>query len=275
MVSAYCGNTGTSGSLKCITRGSDGATATAGSIMKKDSRPKNSRHGKMEKGRSIPYGTLAGASKELRETYYYFGYKEDSMLPELPCPPKEEEPSIDPEEEVYKQELYECVKDVLDGLTPREAKILRMRFGVELSCDYTLEEIACYFDVTRERIRQIEAKALRKVKHPSRTDKLIHFLQNAGYYKTTEQRRREFSAKQQAWQEEKDKRERLHKTEKNMTYSKRKLWEELRPALEDTPWVRDLKTSKPDMYQELKELVGHLWGVSATEIWKTYTREKV
>ncbi|MFA7292267.1 MAG: RNA polymerase sigma factor RpoD [Rhodocyclaceae bacterium] len=69
-------------------------------------------------------------------------------------------------------------KEVLDTLTPREAKVLRMRFGIEMNTDHTLEEVGKQFDVTRERIRQIEAKALRKLRHPSRSDKLKSFLDN-------------------------------------------------------------------------------------------------
>jgi RNA polymerase primary sigma factor len=68
------------------------------------------------------------------------------------------------------------VKDILDSLTPREAKVLRMRFGIEMSTDHTLEEVGKQFDVTRERIRQIEAKALRKLRHPSRSKKLRDYL---------------------------------------------------------------------------------------------------
>ena len=68
--------------------------------------------------------------------------------------------------------IHETVRDMLDSLTPIEARILRMRFGIDLSTDHTLEEIGQVFDVTRERIRQIEAKAMRKLKHPSRSDKL-------------------------------------------------------------------------------------------------------
>ncbi len=75
--------------------------------------------------------------------------------------------------------LRDVVKDILDSLTPREAKVLRMRFGIEMSTDHTLEEVGKQFDVTRERIRQIEAKALRKLKHPSRSDKLRSFVDNA------------------------------------------------------------------------------------------------
>ncbi len=67
-------------------------------------------------------------------------------------------------------------KDVLDTLTPREAKVLRMRFGIEMNTDHTLEEVGKQFDVTRERIRQIEAKALRKLRHPTRSERLRSFL---------------------------------------------------------------------------------------------------
>ncbi|NRB79518.1 MAG: RNA polymerase sigma factor RpoD [Saccharospirillaceae bacterium] len=72
--------------------------------------------------------------------------------------------------------LTEATKDVLSGLTAREAKVLRMRFGIDMNTDHTLEEVGKQFDVTRERIRQIEAKALRKLRHPSRSDHLRSFL---------------------------------------------------------------------------------------------------
>ncbi len=72
--------------------------------------------------------------------------------------------------------LSETVRDVLAGLTPREAKVLRMRFGIDMNTDHTLEEVGKQFDVTRERIRQIEAKALRKLRHPSRSEHLRSFL---------------------------------------------------------------------------------------------------
>ena len=71
----------------------------------------------------------------------------------------------------------EATKEVLDTLTPREAKVLRMRFGIEMNTDHTLEEVGKQFDVTRERIRQIEAKALRKLRHPSRSERLRSFLE--------------------------------------------------------------------------------------------------
>ncbi|HHI94106.1 MAG TPA: RNA polymerase sigma factor RpoD [Gammaproteobacteria bacterium] len=72
--------------------------------------------------------------------------------------------------------LREATLDVLDGLTAREAKVLRMRFGIDMNTDHTLEEVGKQFDVTRERIRQIEAKALRKLRHPSRSDNLRSFI---------------------------------------------------------------------------------------------------
>ena len=72
--------------------------------------------------------------------------------------------------------LRESTQDILDGLTAREAKVLRMRFGIDMNTDHTLEEVGKQFDVTRERIRQIEAKALRKLRHPSRSEQLRSFL---------------------------------------------------------------------------------------------------
>jgi RNA polymerase primary sigma factor len=74
--------------------------------------------------------------------------------------------------------LREATKEVLGGLTAREAKVLRMRFGIDMNTDHTLEEVGKQFDVTRERIRQIEAKALRKLRHPTRTEGLKSFLDN-------------------------------------------------------------------------------------------------
>ncbi len=72
--------------------------------------------------------------------------------------------------------LCRATREVLEGLTPREAKVLRMRFGIDMNTDHTLEEVGKQFDVTRERIRQIEAKALRKLRHPSRSERLRTFL---------------------------------------------------------------------------------------------------
>ena len=81
-----------------------------------------------------------------------------------------------PDESATFEGLCRSTRDVLEGLTPREAKVLRMRFGIDMNTDHTLEEVGKQFDVTRERIRQIEAKALRKLRHPSRSEKLRTFL---------------------------------------------------------------------------------------------------
>ncbi len=89
----------------------------------------------------------------------------------------EDSNTVSPADAALHASMRDVVKDVLDSLTPREAKVLRMRFGIEMSTDHTLEEVGKQFDVTRERIRQIEAKALRKLRHPSRSDKLKSFLE--------------------------------------------------------------------------------------------------
>jgi RNA polymerase primary sigma factor len=85
--------------------------------------------------------------------------------------------TLAPVEAALQASMRNAVKDVLDSLTPREAKVLRMRYGVEMSTDYTLEEVGKQFDVTRERVRQIEAKAMSKLRHASRADKLKTFLE--------------------------------------------------------------------------------------------------
>jgi RNA polymerase primary sigma factor len=91
----------------------------------------------------------------------------------------EDQTTLAPNDAAMYASLREVTKDVLDSLTPREAKVLRMRFGIEMNTDHTLEEVGKQFDVTRERIRQIEAKALRKLRHPSRSERLKSFLDNS------------------------------------------------------------------------------------------------
>jgi RNA polymerase primary sigma factor len=91
----------------------------------------------------------------------------------------EDQATLAPNDAAMYASLREVTKDVLDSLTPREAKVLRMRFGIEMNTDHTLEEVGKQFDVTRERIRQIEAKALRKLRHPSRSERLKSFLDNS------------------------------------------------------------------------------------------------
>ncbi|MCL2075204.1 MAG: RNA polymerase sigma factor RpoD [Betaproteobacteria bacterium] len=90
----------------------------------------------------------------------------------------EDQTTLSPSEAILQADLHEVVAEILDTLTQREAKVLRLRFGIEMSTDHTLEEVGKQFDVTRERIRQIEAKALRKLRHPSRSDKLRAFVEN-------------------------------------------------------------------------------------------------
>ncbi|WP_292980193.1 RNA polymerase sigma factor RpoD [Nitrosomonas sp.] len=100
------------------------------------------------------------------------GDDEDSHLGDF----IEDVSTMEPADAAVYAGLRTVTKDVLDSLTPREAKVLRMRFGIEMNTDHTLEEVGRQFDVTRERIRQIEAKALRKLRHPARSDRLRSFL---------------------------------------------------------------------------------------------------
>ena len=132
-------------------------------------------YGKTVKGHTIPYGTLVGASPELKHAYYSHGYLRDEDMPELPCVPLEGEP-VDPQEELFKKEMIAVVQEVLETLATRVIKVLRMRFGIGLTQDYTLEEIGVAFNLSRERVRQIEGKALRYMKNPNRSDKLLELV---------------------------------------------------------------------------------------------------
>jgi len=89
----------------------------------------------------------------------------------------EDQSTMAPVDAAVYASLRDATKEVLESLTPREAKVLRMRFGIEMNTDHTLEEVGKQFDVTRERIRQIEAKALRKLRHPTRSERLRSFLE--------------------------------------------------------------------------------------------------
>ncbi|WP_334223784.1 RNA polymerase sigma factor RpoD [Thiosocius teredinicola] len=100
------------------------------------------------------------------------GDDEDSHLGDF----IEDQQAVSPIDSATMEGLAEATQNMLAGLTSREAKVLRMRFGIDMNTDHTLEEVGKQFDVTRERIRQIEAKALRKLRHPSRSDKLRSFL---------------------------------------------------------------------------------------------------
>jgi hypothetical protein len=145
----------------------------------------NSRYGRVERGDSIPYGTLASASDELKAVYYGYGIRNDDDWHALPTwGPDPAEVEADPTEVLFRQELVQVIRNMLDGLgglpglTPREAKVLRMRYGIEVNTDYTLDEIGRCFDVTRERIRQIEAKAMRTFRTPFRSNTLRPLIEN-------------------------------------------------------------------------------------------------
>ncbi|MDH3355448.1 MAG: RNA polymerase sigma factor RpoD [Chromatiales bacterium] len=103
------------------------------------------------------------------------GDDEDSHLGDF----IEDNNAMSPVEAATFEGLKEATQGVLEGLTARESKVLRMRFGIDMNTDHTLEEVGKQFDVTRERIRQIEAKALRKLRHPSRSEQLQSFLDSA------------------------------------------------------------------------------------------------
>ena len=101
------------------------------------------------------------------------GDDEDSHLGDF----IEDSSTLSPDDSAIYANLRDATREVLDSLTSREAKVLRMRFGIEMNTDHTLEEVGKQFDVTRERIRQIEAKALRKLRHPTRSKKLKSFVE--------------------------------------------------------------------------------------------------
>lgn len=100
------------------------------------------------------------------------GDEEDSMLSDF----VEDHAHPDPQEASVTESLKRCLCKVMDSLTPREAKVLRMRYGIEVGCDHTLEEVGQCFAVTRERIRQIEAQAIKKLRHPTRSQDLSTFM---------------------------------------------------------------------------------------------------
>lgn len=100
--------------------------------------------------------------------------EEDSMLGDF----IEDHANPDPQEVSIGESLKRCLCEVMNSLSPREAQVLRMRYGIEVSCDHTLKEVGQCFEVTRERIRQIEAEAIKKLRHPARSGDLASFLTN-------------------------------------------------------------------------------------------------
>jgi hypothetical protein len=127
------------------------------------------RRGKVLRGQTIPYGTFTMSEEDsvVKHAYYYYGYRRDEDMPPLPHIEPDEQ-VVDPEEELWEKEKQAYIKDLLDGLPTREAKVLRMRYGIELDRDMSFEEVGNVFEVSRERIRQIEIQAIRKLKHPDR-----------------------------------------------------------------------------------------------------------
>jgi hypothetical protein len=256
-------------------------------------------YGKVLKGHRLPYGTLADASDELRQAYYYNGYLHDKDMPELPCPPQGYEEYLDPEEELSKKEMIAVVEEMLDTLAPRLKKVLCLRYGIGLAQDYTLEEVGTRFDVTRERIRQIEVKALRLMKHPQRSDVLRQLLgvyestaeKEAGAKKLQEQWRRARERARQRdeeqkkaeiaqirWAQEQKAAQKRQAQELERVYQEdkqlREKWEEIKPMVSDTDWVEHLKTANPEMYKELKYMVGDIWGKNAKQVWEMYAEKK-
>jgi RNA polymerase sigma factor (sigma-70 family) len=206
-------------------------------------------YGKINKGHTVPYGTFVGASAELKQAYYSYGYLRDEDMPEMLCVFLEGD-YVDPEEELHKKEMVDVIEEALDTLSPRTVKILRMRFGIGLTQDYTLEEIAPMFELGRERVRQIEAKGLRHMKHPSRSDKLRELI---GWYETTEEvRRGAEKARERHAQQMKE----IVASVKAAT--KKNRVGELLVMAADTAWVDDLKETAPEMYVALNELVARL-----------------
>jgi RNA polymerase sigma factor (sigma-70 family) len=252
----------------------------------------NRPYGKVSKGHRLPYGTLADASYELRQAYYTNGYLHDKDMPELPCPPRDYQEWVDPEEELSKKEMAAVVEEMLDTLSPRLKKVLCLRFGIGLTQDYTLEEVGTRLDVTRERIRQIEAKALRLMKKPARADVLRQLL---GVYESTAAKETEAKKAQEQWQRQRERaqqreEEQVRWAQERKAAQKRQAqelervyeedlrlrakWEEIKPMVSDTDWVEHLKTANPEMYKELKYMVGDIWGKNAKQVWEMYAKEK-
>jgi RNA polymerase primary sigma factor len=100
--------------------------------------------------------------------------EEDTMLSDF----IQDHAHPDPQDYSTTESLKRCLCKVMGSLTPREEKVLRMRYGIEIGCDHTLEEVGQCFSVTRERIRQIEAQALKKLRHPARSQDLQAFIQD-------------------------------------------------------------------------------------------------
>ena len=151
------------------------------------------RRGKVLRGQTIPYGTFTMSEEDsvVKHAYYYYGYRRDEDMPPLPHIESDDQ-VVDPEEELWEKEKQAYIKDLLDGLPTREAKVLRMRYGIELDRDMSFEEVGTVFEVSRERIRQIENQAIRKLKHPDRKLREVIYPEISFYWrKQSEARLRE------------------------------------------------------------------------------------
>jgi RNA polymerase sigma factor (sigma-70 family) len=121
---------------------------------------------KIFKGHSVPYGSMAGISLETRTCYYTHGYKNDHDLPDLPDVSTVMEEEIDPEAELYAKELNALLHEALANLSPRQAKVLCLRFGIGINFERTQSEVGVVLNITSERIRQIEVAAIRNIRKP-------------------------------------------------------------------------------------------------------------
>lgn len=207
------------------------------------------RRGRVCKGHEIPYGTFTDGDEDsvLRKTYYYYGCRKDEDLPELPVD-ELEDVVVDPFTELHRKEVAAVLNAMLDTLGPREAKILRLRYGLDMGSERTLDEVGSYYGVSKERVRQIEAKALRKMKHPQRSDILLEAWLTP---ETTEDKRKKFEAQQKANREvfERQRQELLARTQKVQEQR------ELRRAGYESPaWAEHLAWTNPDLYNRLQRL---------------------
>lgn len=200
----------------------------------------DSRRGRVLKGKELPYGTLTMSPEDafIRQVYYYYGYRKDEDMPAMPHIEPDEQ-VVDPEEEVWKEELHQAIEETLDTLPPRLAKILRMRFGIGIDRDMTLEEISDVFGVGRERIRQLEAHALRKLRHPARGLREVAFPEDA------QRRRIEDQAKLR------EDMFRIEMTQMGWAWYQRQLNEGVNPHMhyKTSSWIEHIRLTDPKLHR--------------------------
>jgi DNA-binding CsgD family transcriptional regulator len=180
----------------------------------------------------------------IRSVYYNYGYRNDEDMPALPCMEPDEQ-VVDPEEALWGKEKQAYIKDLLDGLNRREAKVLRMRYGIELDHDMSLEEVGRTFDVSRERIRQIEAHALRKLKHPDRNLREVIYPENSFY------RRKQSEARLRERMFE------IEMTQMGWAWYQRQLDERI-PFIKHpkaSSWIEHIKLTDPNLHRRIEHEV--------------------